>query len=466
MSLDKLSGGPVGLVVVLVLAGLATTRPGMAPRARLAAGAEVLGWYLGALVLLWLLAGQSLFDLPAYVRNGWEIINGYDSQALVDPTQHWQYKWVVITAVVAVAFALWRDRRLPRLDRAAIVLLWLVFLWVSFRHAYVREAPGKGVLYFGLAALLAAAVLLGRGRQRVGIVACLIPLAVTWHMGSWTVANAFNVSTEPFVNNVNMLLSAHARHAAQSEAARTLQGSYGFTPSLVARLTGQTVHFDPWEATIAYAYPRFRWDPAPIFQDYNAYTSRLDDVNADFLASSHAPRYILRQNAAPDQRDPRFESPRYVLTMMCRYRQVMLVAAWQLLERGDNRCGAPVRVGSQRLHFDERVFVPPPSSDSIVVASFTDFSVPLGETLHQLLFRSNPVWFSANQVVYRFVMGHASNPHVLSFPACLGWAPPYFDPTPYRWVGIGHGPQLTTPGATESSSYTVTFERIPFRCAG
>jgi hypothetical protein len=322
------------------------------------------------------------------------------------------------------------------------------------------------VLFFGLAALLAAFVLIGPRRERVGILACLIPLAIVWHMAAWNVPNLFSVATTNFVNNVNMLLGPEGRHAAQNDSAQALRASYRFPAALIARLTGQTVHFDPWEATIAYAYPQFRWDPAPIFQDYNAYTSQLDDVNADFLASSRAPRYILRQNLALDQRDPRFESPRYVLTMMCRYRQVMLAGAWQLLERGSNRCGTPVRISSQRLRFDQRVVPPAPTPNSIVVGMFTDFSVPLSETIGTLLFRSTPLYFSTDRAIYRFVSGHASNPHVLSFPACLGWTPAYFDPTPYRLIAIGHLPQLTSGGETEASSYRVTFARIPFRCAG
>jgi hypothetical protein len=464
--LDKLSEAPLGLAVVVLLAIVASAEPGLEPVARIRAGGTVLGAYLGALILLWLLAGQSLFDLPDFARNGWAIITGYDSQALVDPTQHWQYKWVAISAVVLLGVALWRDWALPWLRRAAILLLWLLFLWVAFRHAYVREAPGKAVLYFGLAALLAAAVLIGRGRQRIGIVACLLPLVLTWQLGSWNVENLFTVSSAGFVGNVNLLLSPRERHAAQEKAAQTLQASYGFTPELVSRLTGQTVHFDPYEATIAYAYPRFRWDPAPIFQDYNAYTSRLDDVNAAFLTSSRAPRYILRENLAPDQRDPRFESPRYVLTMMCRYRQVLLTGAWQLLERGANRCGSATTLSSERVRYDQPVAAPPAEKDAIVVATFSDFSIPFGERLHGLLFRSDPVYFSVNKSVFRFVMGHAGNPHVVSFPACLRWSPPYFDPTPYSSFAIGHVPQLTTPGARESSDYRVTFERIPFRCAG
>jgi hypothetical protein len=204
-----------------------------------------------------------------------------------------------------------------------------------------------------------------------------------------------------------------------------------------------------------------------VVQSYNAYTSYLDDLNATFLAGPRAPRYIVRQNTGLDDRQGRFESPRYMLEMLCRYRQVMLDGSWGLLERGANRCGTPSAISSQRVIFGARVFVPQPTQTSIVVATFTDFSQPLSDTLAGLLFKRHSLWFAINQVISRFMPGHASNPHVMSFPPCVGWSPTVLDPTPYRWIGIGHYSTLTTPlGREPDSSYRVTFERIPFNCAG
>jgi hypothetical protein len=344
--------------------------------------------------------------------------------------------------------------------------LWLLFIWVAFRHAFVRMDPGHSMLFFSPVALLSAAVLIGPAEWRAGLASCLVPLGVLWHVGLWNVPAVFSVSTAGFVQQVDVLFGPSLRHAAQATSQFSFRSSYNLPPALIAKLTGQTVHFDPWEAAIAYAYPQIRWDPAPVFQSYDAYTSYLDDLNAEFLAGSRAPRYVLRQNASLDGRNPRFESPRYMLELMCRYRQVMTIPGWQLLERGADRCGDPVSAGSQRAQFGQRVFAPGPTADSIAVASFTDFSTPLIDTLEGLLFKRHAQYIALNQNMFRFVPGHASNPHVLSFPPCVGWSPVFLDPTPYRWIGIGHLPQLITPLATESSSYRVSFERIPFRCVG
>ncbi|HWF73030.1 MAG TPA: hypothetical protein VG186_06785 [Solirubrobacteraceae bacterium] len=467
-ALGKLSAAPVGLAVVVVLAVVAATSPGLTRGERLRGAGIVLGSYVGALVLLWLLAGQSLFDLPSYLRNAYDIISGYDdAQAVSSSSIHYLYKWVAVTAVVLLGAAIWRDRAQPRLQRAAIFVLWVMFMYVAFRHGFVREDISHVLQFFGLTAILAVAVLLGRRPNRAYVLACLVPVVLLWHIESWGIVNTFSFSTAGFVSDVNMVLGPNLRHRTESEAAAAMAASYGFPPALVARMSGQTVHFDPWEAAIAWAFPQIRWDPAPVFQSYNAYTSHLDDLNASFLAGPRAPRYVLRQNIAQDNQDPRFDSPRYMLELMCRYRQVMLVPGWQLLERGPDLCLTPQPAGTATAKFDQRVPVPAPTADSIVVGSFSNFSLPFTDTLEKLLFRRHAWYFATNQAVYRFVAGHASNPHVLSFPSCMGWSPALIDPTPYRSIAIGHLPQLTTPGVTESdSTYQVTFQRIPFHCTG
>jgi hypothetical protein len=94
------------------------------------------GAYFGGAVILWLLAGQSLFHLPSYLRNGWDAINGYDDAVGTDaPSLNYKYWWA-LASVLAVAMAVfWRDRDLPGLRRSAIGLLWFWFAYTAFRHA-------------------------------------------------------------------------------------------------------------------------------------------------------------------------------------------------------------------------------------------------------------------------------------------------------------------------------------------
>jgi hypothetical protein len=466
-ALDKLSVAPVGIAVMVVVAiEDAITARGQSRREQGRVAAITLGSFVAGFLILWLAASQSLGDIPSYLRNGWDLINGYsDGEGLADPSLNWEYGWAAVSAVALLAAVFWQDRDLAWTRRAGIGLLWLWLLYTEFRHAFVRLQPGHSTLFFAPVLILAAAVLIRPGRWRIGALPTLMALVSLWHVNAWNVSNLFNVATAGFEQQVNVFLSPSARSGAQHTAQTALQASYSLPPALLAAMTGQTVHFDPWEAALAWAYPQLRWDPAPVFQSYDAYTSHLDDVNASFLAGPDAPRFILRQNEALDNRNPRWESPRYMLEMMCRYREVMVSGAWQLLERGPDRCETSTPAGHQHVVFDRRVTVPAPTPDSIVVASFSDFWAPWSDTLGALFFRGSVESVAVNQLYFRFVPGSAANPHVMTVPSCLGWTASFFDATPYRSVAVGHGIQLGQPGVTEPDySYTVSFRRIAFHC--
>jgi uncharacterized membrane protein len=121
---------------------------------------------------------------------------------------------------------------------------------------------------------------------------------------------------------------------------------------VIAQLEGHTVAIDPYAAAIAPAYPAFTWRPVPIFQSYSAYTAALDGQNADMLRSAARPDRILRQFVprsvrggrtvpyAMDGRDYWFESPEATVERLCRYEEVAVSGAYQVLAESGRSCGA------------------------------------------------------------------------------------------------------------------------------
>jgi hypothetical protein len=205
----------------------------------------------------------------------------------------------------------------------------------------------------------------------------------------------------------------------------------------------------------------------PLFQSYTAYTRALDDLDADFLASRRAPRFVLHQSISQDDHLGRFESPRYVEELVCRYRQVSVGTIWQLLERGGDRCGAPVQIERRRVRLGQMVPVPNAGPDDMVVASFDDLTQSAWQSVRGLLFKRSPLYVgTGNGRVNRFVPGHAESPHVLKLPACLGYDPGFFESSAYAAVGIGHDrASLAGRGKAEGSGhYDLRLQRVPFRC--
>src|SRR5918995_665110 len=132
--------------------------------------------------------------------------------------------------------------------------------------------------------------------------------------------------SRPFVSTVRDVANPGRRAALRDVGRRYLQGTYRLDRRALALLGGHTVAIDPWGVPIAWAYG-LRWDPLPVLQN-EAYTPRLDQLNADALSSGDGPERILRINTlrtepglsptnALDGRYPAHDSPAARVAMLC-----------------------------------------------------------------------------------------------------------------------------------------------------
>jgi len=169
---------------------------------------------------------------------------------------------------------------------------------------------------------------------------------------------------------------------------------------------------------------RIRFDPLPVIQDYSAYTPSLDQLDVNYLASSDAPRFILRQpGLAVDGRNPAFEPPATQLAIECRYRQVASNPSWQLLERAADRCGPLKPLGTVTTGFRHWVTVPTASAGYAIVARFQLSLGPL-YGLESVVFKPASVYIEYNRRgknSWRFVTATGPDPHLLQTGSTLGY---------------------------------------------
>ena len=230
-----------------------------------------------------------------------------------------------------------------------------------------------------------------------------------------------------FVNEADTLFVPGNRSTEIDTARGLLQGVYAVPPSMLAAMQGHTIDVDPWEQTVVWAYPGLTFDPLPTLQPDNVYTASLDEQDANYLASSRAPSYFLRQPpAAFDNRNPAFEPPATQVEMECRYRQIDADSSWQLVARSRNRCGALRSLGAATAGLDESIGVPAAPTGDAVVATF---QLPLSWwwQVQDELFKPPSVYIVVNggTATYRFVTGTASTLHLLRPASTLGYGPEY-----------------------------------------
>jgi hypothetical protein len=434
------------------------------------AGAAIAG-ALVSVVVLWLAAGQRIGDLAAYVRGSLQLAQGFSSAMGIEiPRRRHEYIGASVMFLVFVGLATWAGIRGSKgWARMALPLVMVGAAESLFKEGFIRH-DGHSVIFF--AGLLILASLLWQWIPRpVGLVSVVvaIPLLLSVHP-DWARLQIVRTGPQRAKVTLQYLFEPSKRARLRQTSRLALRTAYGLPPNVVAELAGHTVHIDPWEATVAWAYPEFKWDPPPVFQTYAAYTESLDGRNAAFLDSTAAPEFILRANTALDGRNSLWESPAYIVEMMCRYRQIDLAAGWQVLQRTASRCGTPTTVSTTTSPMGSPIVLAPPPDGTIETVRIS-WRQPISEALHTLLYKDLTylVLFSGKE--YRLVPGTALSPHVVSVPACLGWSPllvPTFGPS----MTVSQGPvfapasplrYLLGPVAT-SRRTTVTVETVPFRC--
>jgi hypothetical protein len=304
----------------------------------------------------------------------------------------------VVTSIVLIAAVAYTSapgrRRLAATATAALITFSL------FKEASVRAEAGHTVIFFGTAAALVAAIAFGR-RWVIALLAVAALLAVTVHLNSLA---GTRVSYNPVTyvsrtsDQVRLLFNPGRRDLETDFFFRVrLTQQYDLSKRAVSLLRGHTVQVDPWEVAVAWAYS-LDWDPAPVLQDYSAYTARLDRLDASELFSPTGPQRILRQNPALqdpahprtsiDRRSVAWDPPAQSLAMLCNYVALQTTTSWQLLGKVRDRCGSPQLIESVKTQFGATVTVPAAASGHVVYAEIHGAGVSGFERLRAFLFRA------------------------------------------------------------------------------
>jgi hypothetical protein len=214
---------------------------------------------------------------------------------------------------------------------------------------------------------------------------------------------------------------------------------------------------------VAWAYG-LDWRPLPVIQDYQAYTPALDELNADALAAADGPRFLLRhlgyENTpvvSIDGRYTTFDVPQQTLVMLCLFHPVATTGAYQLLERGQNRCGEPRPLGSATASYGETISVPRARPNEAVFAKI-DGAAPAGiERLRSFAFRSAIRRIDMRIGRARLAPHNAESGLLMSAPADADFAPPWNVAPQTRSFSIdSDGGPLSS-----ESTLEVEFEAIP-----
>lgn len=392
---------------------------------------KVFAWALlvlsGSVMATWVLVGQPVDALFAFVSHSLELSTGFSTaMGLEDPERAWEYPAaaVIVTllgiSLVAGSSGLAAWRRWTLAGIAATVLFF------AYKHGFVRHDV-HGAAFFAVTSLIGVAVVSAFHRRAAA------SAALTASLVCFVWASDIKPDRLDIVANVGstwerlqQLVIPAERRSVVEHARTAMQATYGVDDEILAAVRGRTVHVDPWEAGIVWAYyGLFEWRPMPVFQAYSAYTNDLDQLNARFLADDErAPERILRAApAAIDGRNAAWESPMAILEMVCRYRELAATAAWQVLSRSDYRCGEPRLLDTVTAPYGRPVAIPPGRQGEMVFARIRfDDAGPLS-WLRSAVYKAPTYFATMGGSKFRLVPGTASGPLLLRVPDTVGYSP-------------------------------------------
>lgn len=415
-------------VIAVGLAGVAAWWLG--PRRWRAVGVFAASVVAGVLVW-WLALGNGLTGLPRWTVASVRIAGGYSAGLPFEANgRAWEYPLFIVVVAVIGWFA-WRSAEdLARPRRIGMALVGAIIGYSLFKHGFVRHDLGhSGSTFTGLIVVASAVRWSGPLGRLAGLGTCALAVVATLFLYSTGAGPSVRTLLDPGPrietagSHLRLAVSPGRRERERDEARRSLRALHAIPSSITGALRGHTVHVDPYETSIVWAYD-LRWRPVPVFQDYSIYTNALDRANADAYRSERAPERVLRHGGPRiDGHSPEGEGPEQFLAMVCEYRQQVAVTGWQVLARTPSRCGPERLLSSVTAQAGQDVPVPAAPSPEDMVVARVHVPTPLTDRVRTFLYkpRELPEVVLSNGYGYRIPAALLAGPLMMRAPSTLGW---------------------------------------------
>jgi hypothetical protein len=285
--------------------------------------------FVASLLLSWLVCGQSLADVPAYLRYSMEIASGFGTMSSrpLGPVLAWALALAAFILLLAAA-SLWRTAR-PLLPKLVACLSVLACAFVSWKHGFTRadihvvEFLAVAFPYACLLALLAPPALSHAGiparawqaAPLLALVLCLPPLSMT-EVGA----------LQPFARIWPALKNATSTALSTLQTDTRLPGiddapsknlEEWRLPEIRSLLNHDSVDVINFQQGYA-LINGLNYRPRPVFQSYTSYTPRLQEFNRAHYLST-APAHVLLRLESIDSRLPWLDDGPLMLDLVTRW---------------------------------------------------------------------------------------------------------------------------------------------------
>jgi hypothetical protein len=340
IALIKFSAAPLWLAGVATITG---TEP-FARRWRRAAVVPPL--FTMIFVAIWCACGQNAGNLPAFLKWGLEISQGYRHAAGWPADAGPQAAGLAVLALflVVVLGCAWRARRDAAVAMAAALIAFVaVLFWTAFfTRGDEYHWPG---FFVALSLLPFAALRLPTPALPRFARVVLVVLAAGCAAAGFTRFSPQNVGRHALTTlRDNGYFLGHLNDLARTrEEQWRIEAAGAALPEIRERVGDARVDVVTWQQGILLANG-LNYAPRPMFQSHLAFTPALARLNESYLLGPRAPPFVLFQLETSDDRLPLGEDALTMLALLRRYRPTLFENGFVLLER-DVGVNDPAAIG-------------------------------------------------------------------------------------------------------------------------
>lgn len=403
--------------------------------------------FVGTSVVCWLATGQHLSELRPWLFYSKEIFFGYQGAQAI-PLAVIPGAAILLSIGWIAALTYWFFRPRTALPRKYLAVVGLVSA-IAIKTAFGRFDIWHFSIFLGLIVVVVTLFSAEEIRHRAAWIAATV-LVFTSIGGIPALTNRANTALtappEGLERVITLTFPGLLVHRIEDARARQ-RDSYGVPRQFLDEIGSRTVHVDPYETSVVWAY-NLAWHPAPVFATYSAYTPTLDKLNADTLANG--PDFVLSRisEASPavgiDERLSTQESPLYYRALLCNYDLRGVLNGWALYARmTSSHCGPLIELSNVEIGMRRNIAVPTPSGrDKAILAG-----IDLEPNLRDQLFQGTIAPLQAFTVlvdgnVYRLIASNAAEPFLISTPESTARTNLTINA---RTIGVGRTPSPVLP---------------------
>lgn len=408
--------------------------------------------FAASTLIFWLLAGQQPANLPTWLEYSVSVVTGY-SEGMAVPLNTYTATGLMLSLAWGVVLAVIFVRGGPQIPRRFVAIVALA-TFICARAAIGRSDTWH---YYVLVGAIVAAV-------------AIVPFPRNWRRAFLAITGfivVFGLFSESLsMSTIGDRVHDHSRLAAQApwqafdrlatlavpgrldqriEQTKARQRALFAIPDRFLKTIGSsTVHIDPKETSAAWAYD-LAWEPAPVFQLYQANTPVLDGLNSESLVSG--PQFVLSRLSAAtpaiahDGRLGVQESPRYSRALLCDYTLTGVENRWALFTHTGPHCGPLTPLSQVEVRGNGTVTVPAPSQPGMAVLVGIDLQPGIADRLFQGLIAPLMIpTVAIDGTAYRLVAANAAEPFLVNSPAAVAGSNLEIHA---HTIGVGHAPSLS-----------------------